>query len=895
MDANHSDDSRIWADKAREAARHMRILDQWAVATRRGTREFSGLAHELEELAWSVEQRPTLGLYGESQCGKSYLVSGMAVGGDGSGKPEGGGVKGMRFIASGCKDESRKSRDFVAELDPGEGEESTGVICRFIRREDPSAVEAAARFSPSGTLIARISTLAELMASIGVGYKLELLRLHLKTAGRDATSLEGIESLDPERIPDAWEHDAEDLMLQVERAHRDLEREYESDRSSLRDPPPPIGGQSPAKGKSWPEILRWGIEQRRRPRLQAREGEMRLGGAPFTRFVEAMWWWEPQSTAIWRKLFAEYQSLGAFAPDFSTVAIPVEEAVKGPDRPPVTSVAWFDPLLMPDKDRKIQLGVRTRDGWRPVASSRAKLAGLMKELRVVVDGSGHAGDPMSGIDVLDFPGLRPASPEKRFDTVTESAATWAFRRGKLRLLFRTASSHFDPTMLGICVAVGQNIEARTEMQDDIGIWLKRSDHAKAERPPLVVAITKADLLDKPANGWKVSKPIERLKISYSPQADGWMDRFGTTGQPFDQIYWVYNPFKALLKPKSKAQFLAESGDLTNKHVRAMNEQAEDLFDPTSCGMGYLQRGILEVAKGIRRDRMIREQILERIDKGRRPIAAVVRDPDKDELFQKAQRDADALIGLLEREESIEDFPEVLLALQISPEDVNHAFNHAMADEAGGPDQSRRRERKFDRFFADLRSRASRRLAEREARHPFWQAAPDPSEDHPRRIVDKYFGPMAAPDPLLRKRIETIWQEFERDGAVRIKRDALAAMVSTVWNRSVVEPELDPPVEPGVAAPDPNQELRELARRAVSARAPTVEVGRIRLREANAASRKILDGWKKGGLRDSFRRRFDPQFNKGKNDPRVNDADADLGAIVKELAERLSGRGASQAS
>ena len=98
-------------------------VDEWVRANPQATgssgeallRESNRLARALRKEAATAARKMCVGVFGPSQSGKSYLISALAQDADGS-------------LLTALGDESA---DFIQDINPAGGKESTGLVTRF--------------------------------------------------------------------------------------------------------------------------------------------------------------------------------------------------------------------------------------------------------------------------------------------------------------------------------------------------------------------------------------------------------------------------------------------------------------------------------------------------------------------------------------------------------------------------------------------------------------------------------------------------------------------------------------------------------------------------------------------------------------------------------------------
>jgi hypothetical protein len=467
-------------------------------------------------LSQTAARPPTVGVFGESQVGKSFLISRL------TGSQAGVLIKDPT-VNDGAEEQPWTEQSlasgglsFIDWINAQAGLESTALVCRFTRKP----VDVPRR---RGVFVLRLMTHEDLLAALSVGFLAEVPSdAHQAELYDEARAV--IEQIgDGKHTPGSVAR-LEDL----EAAWRFVSAQYDTDPyvSALDDAGfsellcDLIKSGHPPSGASWVHLvgLLWGVGR------------------------------NPVLDELYQRLAAR---LGEFEGALA-VEVPVAAVLKH-GQVPLTDVSLLEQVF--EDGEKIQVWIQQPDGAEnSINVSRSELSALALELVLpVVRGSGESLTLLDHADILDFPGARADTRNaivKPSDHVAaQSTALAVLRRGKLTRVFSTLSERREINILCLAAKAG-NLEAPASVTRLLRHWF--ANRAHTDKPDLFVAITRCDevLKEYPNARWPMGTQglggfIDEVKRKYASSAVDfdWMDRFPPDHKPFKNMYFIYNPAK----------------------------------------------------------------------------------------------------------------------------------------------------------------------------------------------------------------------------------------------------------------------------------------------------------------------------------------------------------------
>ncbi|MGO4999941.1 putative virulence factor [Oceanisphaera sp. W20_SRM_FM3] len=444
----------------------------------------------------------TMGFFGLSQAGKSYLISALAAGKDGE----------LETIYGDSR------LDFIEHINPvGGGKEATGLVTRFSRtaKSGPTA------FPIELKLFSEVE-LAKILANSWFNdFNHEKVEYQLNDAR--------ISALLNELEPLASKHahigvSAEDVVSLWDY----LEDSFANSVSKLRS-------------HYWPEVLKLA------PRLNC---------AQRSKLFAVLWGEQPKLTEIYADLAATLQRLQGAAQVFAPLSALVKPAAHGYSQQ--DSIMNVDMLerLGSSRDQTIEVcPAKNGELAAPVSISLAQLATLTAELTFPLVNPTR--DPqVEKVDLLDFPGYRGrlsiCSVEEAGSQSSEGGnpVSQLLLRGKVAYLFERYTDSQEMNCLVVCTSSAKQSDV-TSVGPVLTRWIQKTQGKDAQErgqraPGLIWALTMCDMA--------ISNALNRNEGQLKEGWDGLIkmtmqERFGqyewmqnwAGGKPFNNTFLVRKP------------------------------------------------------------------------------------------------------------------------------------------------------------------------------------------------------------------------------------------------------------------------------------------------------------------------------------------------------------------
>jgi hypothetical protein len=808
---------------------------------------------QLERLAVASRTRRSIGFYGESQCGKSNLVSRIGQGLGVRATPAG-----SLLVRDPSNDPTRApwaadghegAIEFAKWLNPISNKEATGIICRLSSEGPEPAMP--------GCFVAKVLSHADLVISLALGHIDEIVD---QPGPRHAH-----EAMDELRSAPR-EDDTQGFMSELLQAWRFLrERRIESS-PRLRH----------LEEAGWEDFVRDCFLAGKRPVWNPQD----VRGTPFSRLVGMLWDGQPELDEVYRRLLDVIVKLGG-AEEVSIAAQDVcrSDPSDGPGRPSLLDIGHIDNLFAElAASGGVQVHYRTRHGAvRTLGLSRSALVAMVRELVLPVDGA--TGE--EGVDILDYPGARKSAPAQSFQRHAEPAklALQVLRRGKLNRLFLSGVEFQDCSALCLVVTGNGNLEAGPVVKQALAAWLSREGWVPSDQvvvpellpheeppppvdPPLVVAVTKADTLLNDKGHALFGGRLREIDLEYCGSIP-WLGKWSEAG-PFRRVHWVHNPeLEGIRRPfqlPDPSKDLIRSGYRADEQVLLHVDDAERRLEAL---ISDPPRDVLELFDVLRNVVLRVDRDARIVDAALDELEALVRDANRDyvgandpERLRREREDAELDVMAIEAAlaRGLNPVAELLRALQMTASDVQRAYATA-AEESASLDAGEIGTVGFDDFWAALRQRFAVQLDDRLGRSAPWlQYMGDSQNPRQGRLgsIAQHFRDIPS-SAWFRDRIESAIGGMVRNrNASALADGALGAIASTLWNRSMVWLDHVPAVQQTLPALPP------------------------KLQQSHASSTKILAHW---------RARL-PEVYAGLVDPRNTSrpGNADLGILRGQLHE-----------
>ena len=447
-------------------------------------RESNRLARALRKEAVTAARKMCVGVFGPSQSGKSYLISALAQDADGS-------------LLTALGDESA---DFIQDINPAGGKESTGLVTRFTLT--PSG--APAMFPVKLRLLSELDIVKILTNTYYADCR------HLTPPDEDALAAR-VDALAKKAKGEPWrasfsEDDMIDLKEYVTRNFRAtavvqrLEHLY------------------------WPKAI---------------HAAGRLAPEDRAALFEILWDEAKPFTALYLRLSGVLDALG-----YPDEVFCGKEALL----PRETSIIDVETLRgLGETEGADSLKLVTKDGRR-VAAGRSEIAALTAELAITMR---HKPDDFfEHTDLLDFPGYR--SRLKTDDVARELAKPDQIRqfflRGKVAYLFERYKTDLELTSMLLCI--GPSNQEVQDLPAVINDWVsdaagKTPELRQGRHTTLFLVLTKFDMEFEKKKGavddeTRWSNRLHASLLDFFGKQHDWPEQW-TPDQPFNNTYWLRNP------------------------------------------------------------------------------------------------------------------------------------------------------------------------------------------------------------------------------------------------------------------------------------------------------------------------------------------------------------------
>lgn len=478
-----------WVDNVRAGSRR---LENEADKLNLSLLRTRNLANTLTEVAGTPM---TVGIFGISQAGKSYLISALAA--DSTGVLEA--LYGGQRV------------DFIKQVNPvGGGKEATGLVTRFTCQ----APEAPAGYPVPLRLFSEID-LAKILANAWfndfnheqLSYQLDQSRIEaclqpfLQRGTEQPAASNGV---DREDVVALWDY----LNASFKKSVEKLEHAY------------------------WPQVLKIA------PALNASER---------AQLFSLLWGEQPALTETYRTLARVLEKLN----HASVVFAPLETLTDHSSG----SIMNVDSInhLGSGQDRQVEIGYWSADQQLSRTTLlQAELTALTAEL-IFPLAEVTAGSIMEQIDLLDFPGYRGRLKITKMEEAGRDGLnpiSQLLLRGKVAYLFERYTDNQEMDALVVCASSAKQSDV-ADVGPVLNRWVEKTQGKNAEErgkrlPGLFWAITMCDM-----------RINNSLKLSEAQLNEGWegmlhmtlLERFGqydwlqqwSVGQPFNNCFLVRKP------------------------------------------------------------------------------------------------------------------------------------------------------------------------------------------------------------------------------------------------------------------------------------------------------------------------------------------------------------------
>jgi len=515
-----------WIDSVRpQAPRLDREADSLISALRR--------ARNLSRRLGRACQRPvSVGFFGLSQAGKSYLISALAAGKNGE----------LETVLD------NERLNFISHINPpGHGKEATGLVTRFTRQE--------AITPPGFPIVLSLCAEVELVKILGNAFFNDFDREQV-AFNTDPSYIRGqLNALATKRQPrptgGVTEDDVLDLLDYFEKRFRK--------------------SMEPLLGDYWPTAVTLA------PYL----------AAPDRATLFSILWGELDDlSAIYLKLRDALSTTGYAQTVYCPTGALVSRTPEGDwtQADSIMNVDILERLGRDDHDRIEVVPVHAGQTQKPVALPRSLLAALTAELQFVLADPPLVDTP-EPVDLLDFPGYRGRLSISKLDEVRKQLkdeqvdpVAQLVLRGKVAYLFERYTEDHALNALVLCTPCHKQMDVQS-LGPVLEQWIHATQGAtpaaRAQRPPgLIWAVTMFDMRLAPAPG----QTLDTLRIGW----EGMMkmillERFGQYG-------WVHewSPGRAFAnfflvrKPQMASSIIATRGGIEREILPEQTARLEQL-------------------------------------------------------------------------------------------------------------------------------------------------------------------------------------------------------------------------------------------------------------------------------------------------------------------------------
>lgn len=552
------------------------------------SREFRRHVVESRKLEAAVARPMALGVFGASQAGKSYLVSRLA-----SSSPD---PLKIRFA------DLAEPLDFVEQLNPPGGQESTAIATRFSVRREATP--------PGFPVIVRLFSIADLIQIVG-----DIYYTGFDIKDEPEFPAEGIDAI----LAQVGANNARANRPVVTREDfwtiRDFFDKKHREKANVRS------------------LLGHGYWDRVEPIVE------NVDAAGLALLFSPIWAGVEGLTSLIQRLITPLSDIGF--PE--KLCCPIETLVEanggGYQRHPMSiiNVSTLETLFADDPGGG--LAVVAPSGARGRVS-RPVLGALIAELNLEI--GSEVWDFLKETDLIDFPGLRPPEVMQDFRKGMSDHALLGrvFKDAKVRFLFERFKA--DQELNGLVLCIGDSVQDVPGLPILIDEWISSTHGATPEErakslTSLFIVLTKFDRelegkrgdTDKPVERWEA-----RLKSSLLDRLGAqvrWLSEW-TPGKPFQNLFWFRNPnirnpgimeyesatsnLETGINTKETVRFdRYREGYLESANVRKYFADPErawnEVFKLNDGGLSYIVQAINPVCNRVLKINQIADRISER--------------------------------------------------------------------------------------------------------------------------------------------------------------------------------------------------------------------------------------------------------------------------------------------
>ncbi|PID44685.1 MAG: hypothetical protein CSB48_01230 [Proteobacteria bacterium] len=635
------------------SAKYPEIVGQDASAIQN---KFNRYARQFEQMQRAAGRPMGVAVFGPSQAGKSYLISALAR-------------KETEPLVA-CFGERRV--DFIREINPGGGKESTGIVTRFTTSK--SAVP-----YPDAPVTVRLLSELDIVKIIANSYFSDVQASSITPLTGDEIAAVIQEAIAAKQAAQATEiasnpltsRDVYDLRSYLSRYFRGISRLECIDDSV------------------WNRFVTLIPDLP----LPAR-----------ARLLSLFWGEHDAFTRLYIRLGNALNQL-----DHSPVAYCGLESVPGSQMtgallPRENSVIDVATIRQLGEDESENIHVRSAQG-QAITLRRCDFAALIAELVIQMEDRPY--DYFDYTDLLDFPGYRAREEIEDVDTflVRKNGLPRFFLRGKVDFLYRRYREDRELTSMILCVAASnQDVNSLPEAVFE---WIADthgdSPEERINKPvTLFLALTMFDkeFEEKQGMGEKdedyVNQWETRLHASvweFLGKQHDWVEHW-TPDAPFNKVFWIRNPnymakhifsyddqgkeIGIVESPRERARIdKLRNGFLNNPRVTRHFEHPERAFDealmPNSGGVSYLAHQLGKICTPELKTTQLGNQIQRLYSEMRTQMEQYYVGDDQAEMVRKRQESARETLHNLLRCIEAQRFGNFLGELHMPEDEISRIY------------------------------------------------------------------------------------------------------------------------------------------------------------------------------------------------------------------------------
>ncbi len=635
MQQQDTDLARLCRDLAKESRQavawlqdNCELVGNECAALQKDMRHAARFFHKCEQAA---RRKMCVGVFGPSQSGKSYLISALARDAKGSLLADFGG----------------KSYDFITQINPEGGKESTGLVTRFTTTPPEGLSEG----FPIRLRLLTETDVARVLANTYYAdceHK-EAPQPEALTAALDALEVRAAQS--PVSAGALSGDDLEDL------------RDYINKNFSSR---PRV------------QMLQKGFW------LRAVELAPRLGLEDRAQLLGLIWDNVPQFQSLYLQLCGALRDLGNPA----EAGCPIEALI--PRKTSIIDVALLHGLSEPATDMLTILGTEGRKASLPRAVVTALTAEITIHMREKPD------DFFDHTDLLDFPGYRSRLKLENLNQELERPGTLEnlFLRGKVAYLFERYCEEKELTSMLLCIGPGNQ-----EVQDlprAVYEWIcsthgENPAHRAGKAPALFFVLTKMDMEFEKKKGTpsvetRWTTRLQSSLLDFFGKQHDWPENWDGS-HPFNNVFLLRNPnFRSeaifsfdgdkesgirpeqtLYVEEVRQAFL--QSPLVQRHVAEPEIVWQAAMTLNDGGVALLRERLRPLCNPELKRRQITVSLDEKREQVLTKLTPFYKSDDREELRRRQEQLSHTLVALLARLAEKQLFGEFLRALQVRDFDL----------------------------------------------------------------------------------------------------------------------------------------------------------------------------------------------------------------------------------